>query len=189
MRANHSRMHGAASLVRVFFLARLQLHLPIAEAMCEACGDPVDSVGRQRAACPRTGRLKRRATPIERMVARIFWEAGAQVRYNAYFRDTNIEVSTMDELRVEVLAQDLPCFGGAQLAVDVTLVSASCSTGEPQPHAAEVDGAVLGRAPHVKEATNPELAASERGRLVVLAIETGGRWSEEAVRMVRLLAI
>ena len=32
---------------------------------------------------------------------------------------------------MEVLAQDLPCFGGAQLAVDVTLVSALCSSGEP----------------------------------------------------------
>ena len=101
------------------------------------------------------------------------------MRYNAYLRDMNIGVSSGDERRVEVLAQDLPCFGGAQLAVDVTLVSALCSSGEPQPHAAEVDGVVLERARHVKEATYPELAASERCRLVVLAIETGGRWSEE----------
>ena len=149
----------------------------------------MDSLGRHRAACPRTGRLKKRATPIERIVARIFREAGAQVRYNAYLRDMNIGVSSVDERRVEVLAQDLPCFGGAQLAVDVTLVSALCSSGEPQPHAAEVDGAALERARHVKEATYPELAASERCRLVVLAIETGGRWSEEAVHTIRQLAI
>ena len=101
----------------------------------------------------------------------------------------NIGVSRGDERRVEVFAQDFPCFGGAQLAVDVTLVSALCSSGEPQPHAAEVDGVVLERARHVKEATHPELAASERCRLVVLAIETGGRWSEDAVHMIRQLAI
>ena len=40
-----------------------------------------------------------------------------------------------------------------QLSVDVTLVSALCSSGEPQPHTAEVDGVVLERARHVKEAT------------------------------------
>ena len=59
-------------LFRVLLLERLQLPLPIAEATCERCGDPVDSLGRHLAACPRTGRLKKRATPIERMVARIF---------------------------------------------------------------------------------------------------------------------
>ena len=171
---------------RVLLLERLQLPLPIAEAACEVCGDPVDSLGRHRAACLWTGRLKKRATPIELMVARILRETGAQVRYNAYLRDMNIGVSSGDERRVEVLAQDLPCFGGAQLVVDVTLVSALCSSREPQPHAAELDSVVLERARHVKEATYPELAASERCRLVVFAIKTGG---EEAVHMVRQLAI
>ena len=59
-------------LLRVLFLKRLQLPLPITEAACEGCGDALDSLGRHRAACPRTGRLKKRATPIERMVARFF---------------------------------------------------------------------------------------------------------------------
>ena len=38
-----------------------------------------------------------------------------------------------DERRIEVRAQDLPCFGGAQLAVDVTLRSVLGSSREPQP--------------------------------------------------------
>ena len=51
---------------------------------------------------------------------------------------------------VEVLAQDLPCFGGAQLA-DVTLRCALARTGEPHPRAADEDGAVLAQARHDKE--------------------------------------
>ena len=58
----------------------------------------------------------------------------ARVKYNAFLRDMNLGVRA---------GQDLPCFNGAQLAVDVTFRSALCGSGEPQPGAAEVDGAVL----------------------------------------------
>ena len=74
----------------------------------------------------------------------------------------------------QTTAQDLPCFGGAQLAIDVTLRSALRSSGEPQPHAADVDGAILLEARRDKEATYPELVSSFRCRLVVVAVETGG---------------
>ena len=47
----------------------------------------------------------------------------------------------------------------------------------------------LERARHAKEATYPELAASERSRLVVLAIETGGQWCEEAVHTIQVLGL
>ena len=82
---------------------------------------PLDTLG------PPPGR--KGASPIERMLARICREAGARVRFNA-----NVHVRADDERRKEVLAQDLPCFGGAQLAIDVTLRSALRSSGEPQPH-------------------------------------------------------
>ena len=131
---------------------------------------------------------KKRATPTERMLARICREAGARVRYNAFLRDMNVHVPANDERRIEVLAQDLPCFGGAQLAVDITLRSVLGSSGQPKPHAADVDGAVLMAARRDKEATYPELAASTRCMLVVVAIETGGRWSEEAVQFIWQLA-
>ena len=39
-----------------------------------------------------------------------------------------------------------------------------------------------------KETTYPELVESGRCRLVVVAIETGGRWSDEAVHLFRMLA-
>ena len=120
--------------------------LPVTEAEC-SCGAPLDPQRRDRAACTFSGLLKKRATPIERMVARIFREA-----------------------------------------VDVTLRSALTRDGEPQPNAAE-DGAVLVQARHDKENTFPGLVASERCRLVVPAIETGGLWSEEAVNVLHQLAV
>ena len=186
-------------LFRVLLLERLQLPLPIAEAACEGCGDPVDSLGRHRAACPRTPpsrmplnrspQIKKRATPTERMVARIFREAGAQVRYNAYLRDMNIGVSSVDERRADVLAQDLPCFGGAQLAVDVTLVRCAAQANHNRmvrkwtvPRWSEHGTSKKRDLPRVGR-------TSERYLLVVLAIETGGRWSEEAVHMIRQLVI
>ena len=100
----------------------------------------------------------------------------------------NVCVPANDERRIEVLAQDLPCFGGTQLAVDITLRSVLGSSGEPQPDAADVDGAVLLTTRRDKEATYPELATSTRCRLVVVAIETGGRRSEEAVQFIWQLA-
>ena len=78
-----------------------------------------------------------------------------------------------------VLAQDLP-------AIDNTLRGVLSSSGEPHPNANDVDGAVLARARADKK-TYPELLTG-RCRLVVMAIETGGRWSSGAMDFVRQLA-
>ena len=160
-------------------LQRLQLPLPIAEATCAGCRAPLDPLGRHRASCTRIGRVKTRASPVERVMARICREAGANPRFNALLRDMNIVVRATDNRRIEVLAQDLPCFGGAQLAVDVTLRGVLSSEGEAHPHAADVDGAVLLEARRDKERTYPEVVAASRCWLVVVAIETGARrqWS------------
>ena len=83
----------------------------------------------------------------------------------------NVGVRATDDLKIEVLAQDLPCFGGAQLALGVTLRSVVGRNCEARPHAAEVDGAVLLQARSDKEIRYPELTTGQ----------TGGRWSEEAV--------
>ena len=81
-----------------------------------------------------------------------------------------------DARRLEIVADGLPLFGGVQLAVDTTLVSPlHCDDST-----ANMDGAVLAVARHKKETTYPELTGPKaRCRLVVLAGETGGRWSEE----------
>ena len=59
--------------------------------------------------------------PTERVLARVCREAGTRVKFNPALRDMNLGVPGGDERRIEVVAQDLPCFGGAQLAVDITL--------------------------------------------------------------------
>ena len=90
--------------------------------------------------------------------------------------------------RLEVVADGLPLFGGVQLAVGTTLVSPVRGGGQPQRGASDRDGVALKRARR-KETMRPELVRPvSRARLVVLALEVGGRWSQEAWTSVLLLA-
>ena len=79
------------------------------------------------------------------------------MRSNVFLRDMNINVAAQDSRRIEVLAQNLPCFSGAQLAVDITLRSALTSNGEAHPQAADVDGAVLIQADTTRSQHTPRL--------------------------------
>ena len=111
-------------LFRVLLLRRLHLPLPFVSRTCR-CGRPLDSFGHHRAACSRAGVLGRRGFAVESIGARICREGGARV-------STNVHVFVLDILapevhdgrRIEIIAEGLPLFGGAQLAVDTTLVSA-----------------------------------------------------------------
>ena len=60
--------------------------------------------------------------------------------------------------------------------------------GEPRPRAAEVDGVAIAEAEKRKEKTYPELLHSDRCRLVTLACEVGGRWSDASCKLVSDLA-
>ena len=86
------------------------------------------------------------------------------------------------------MANGLPVWAGEQVAVDTTLVSPLHRSGAPRPRAAAEAGVALRAARQRKESTYPKLLAARRCRLVVLALEVGGRWSPEAARFVRLLA-
>eukprot|EP00973_Karenia_brevis_P074897 10407800-Karenia_brevis.AAC.1 len=88
------------------------------EAVCEGCGAALDESGRHRAACSESGRLKVRAGPMERTMARICREAGATVRSNVLIKNLNLPLSASDDRRIEVLAMGLPCRHGRQLAID-----------------------------------------------------------------------
>ena len=92
-----------------------------------------------------------------------------------------------DGRRLEVVADGLPLFGGAQLAIDTTLVSTLHANGLPR--RAGVDGAALQAARRRKEWRYPELARRVgRARLVVLAVEVCGRWSKETQSFLSSLA-
>ena len=107
----------APSIFRTVVLERLRLPLDVIEATC-ACGGFLDSLGRHRAACPQSGKLRTRAVGPERTLARICREAGARVRCNVKLRDMNITTPATDEREVEVVASGLPLQHGAQLAID-----------------------------------------------------------------------
>ena len=77
---------------------------------------------------------------------------------------TNVTVGDLDLVqfagdarRLEVVADGLPLFAGAQLAVDTTLVSALHAAGEPRRGGADEDGVSLVAASRRKERTYPEL--------------------------------
>ena len=65
-----------------------------------------------------------------------------------------------DNRRLEVVVDGLPLFGGVQLAVDTTLVSAVQGDGVPRRGAANRDGVALASARRKKARTYPELVAA-----------------------------
>ena len=107
----------------------------------------------------------------ESAAARICREAGGRVATNMFVRNMDLGApNAADNRRLE-----LPLFGGVQLQW-TTLVSAVQGDGVPRRGAANRDGVALTSAP------------GARVRLVVLALEVGGRWSQEASTFVKLLA-
>ena len=84
----------------------------------------------------------------------------------------------------------LPLWHGSQIAVDTTLVSPLGRTGSPHRECERVGGRALQRARRKKEISYPELlpGPGRRARLVVMAVEVGGRWSEETASFLRLLS-
>ena len=108
---------------------------------------------------------------------------------NCFLRDLNLEaVRGTDQRRLEVVVDDLPLYSGAQLGLDATLVSPVRRDGSAYPRAAVRDGVRLEAARARKEKKYLELLATRRCKLVVCAMEVGGRWSEEAWTLLTLLA-
>ena len=175
-------------LFRVLLLRRLRLPLPLTERHCR-CRRVLDPLGDHRAACPRSGALRSRGCPLERAAAKICREAGARVTTNTLLTDLNLpSVDRVDNRRIEVIANGLPLFQGAQLAVDTTLVSPLSTTSQPRRRDGAYAGAALRDARRAKERVYPELTRGGRCRLVVLGLEIGGRFSAETATFLRLLA-
>ena len=182
-------------LYRLLLLRRLRRPLPLTSRFCR-CRRALDPFGDHRAACAQAGILRSRGGPLERAAARICREAGARVTTNTRIIDLNIDhVDTQDDRRIEVIANGLSLWGvglslwgGAQLAVDTTLVSPLTRAGHPRMRGGQYRGTALRDARRNKERTYPELLRDRRCHLVVFGIEVGGRWSEEAATFLRLLA-
>ena len=82
-----------------------------------------------------------------------------------------------DNRRLEVVADGLPLFHGAQFTTMVSLLS---RIGLPHARCADVDGAATVAARRRKERRCPELSGEEgRARLKLFVCEVGGRFPEE----------
>ena len=89
-------------------------------------------------------------------------------------RDLNAPVDRLDDRRIEVIANGLLLWNGAQLAVDTTIVSPLTRDAVP-------------RSRH--DFSRPvAFLRSSRCRLVVVGVEVGGRWSTETADFLRQLA-
>ena len=171
---------------QVLLLRRLWCHLPLSSATCW-CGQPFDSRGHHRGACAHAGVLGRRGFPLESCVARMCREAGARVSQNIRVQDMDLlPVPRVDNRRLEVVADGLPLFHGAQLVVPLWSVLSEQMVFH-EGSVSDVTGLRWTR--RTKELRYPELSGDQgRARLVVFACETGGRWCEEAHDFLRQLA-
>ena len=162
---------------RTLLLRRLRLALGLAPAHCR-CGRAMDAYGDHRAACATSGALRARAVPIERALARIFREAGARVHMHVPLANMNFDPPPADARAIEILAQGLPLYQGAQLAVDATLiVSLVGRDGTAHPHTTTTPGAAIAQATRRKRVSvYPEFEQQRRCRLIVVGLEVGGRW-------------
>jgi len=95
-------------------------------------------------------------------------------------------VQRVDDRTIEVIATGLPLRHGSH-AIDTMLVSPLTGAAQPRRRSGQYAGATLHTSRQNKERTYPELAGSNRCRLVVLAMEVVGRWSPEAATFFRLL--
>ena len=77
-----------------------------------------------------SGVLGSRGASLESAAARVCREAGGRVSTNVFLRD-DLPVARTDGRRFEVVVDGLPLFGGAQIAVDTTLVSPVQADGRP----------------------------------------------------------
>ena len=174
---------------RVLLLRRLWRPLPLSSRTCR-CGRPLDPCGHHRAVCSRARVLGRRGFALENAAARVCREAGARVSLNVLVRDLDLHpFEQLDGRRLEVVADGLPLFHGAQLAIDTTMVSTLRGDGSVSPDRERRNGAALAQARRRKERSYTELCQRfARARLVVLATEVGRRWSEDSMHFLHQLA-
>ena len=151
-------------LFRVLLLRRLRLPLPLSARICRCCRI-LDPLGDHRAACAQAGVLRGRGIPLERAAARVCREAGARVTTNTRLSDLNLDhINRHDDRRIEVIANGLPLWAGAQLAVDTTWVSPLTSSSQPRRRAGQYAGAALQdarkRSAHTQNFSVPDGAGS-----------------------------
>ena len=175
-------------LFRVLLLRRLCLPLPLSSRQCR-CGRPLDVFGHHRAACARVGVLGRRGFAVVSAGARICREGGARVVTNALLRDFDLVLQIL-ETNGGWRFWPTDCRFSVARSWQWTRRSCPrCTAMVPLTLVQQTSTAVLAVARRRKERTYPELVhPRRRARLVVLAGEVAGRWSEETRSFLSSLA-
>ena len=123
--------------------------------------------------------LGRRGFALESATARVCREAGGRVTTNVMVRDLDLDdPRAEDGRRLEVVVGGLPLFGGCQLAVDATVVSALHCDGSPTQRSREHGWGGLAK-------SSPQVGPRRRARLVVLGVEIGGRKAKRRASLLR----
>ena len=169
---------------------RLRLQLTLGRKRCpgQQCARSLDTWGDHLASCMRTGGVQRRAKPLERASQQAFREAGAMVVPQAFLRDMDLGVHASGNRRIDLVARGLPLFGGVPTCGDAALVSHVHADGTPLLGADVRDFVALERTRWQHSREYSELIAGDRGLLVVLGCEIGGRWAPEALELLHGLA-
>ena len=188
---------GATEIRPEVFLAilrrRLRLPMQVDWHVCPAnsCNARLDDRGDHLTSCMRTGRVRRRATALERALQRVCREAGGRVVPNRRLAHMRLNVPDHDQRNVEVACYGLPCYGGKPLMIDCTQVSVLGCDSTPHPRANVEPGICMERRVNDKMVRYPELVDADAAGLLkflVLPCEVGGRWGDEWFSLIAWLA-
>ena len=112
MLTSGARVAFGPQIFRVFLCFVAFGAVPLSSHSCR-CGRLLDARGHHRAACGRALVLGRRGFPLESAAARVCREAGGRVSVNV--RVADLAHGRFDNRKIEVVADGLPLFHGAQL--------------------------------------------------------------------------
>ena len=172
--SRHARIDSQS--FRFLLCRRLRLPIPLCSRTCR-CGRPLDILGHHLAACAEAGVLEKRGSCWSVQQPKSVGRQGLGCPLTCLFATSTWRSTTgLNGRRLEVVANGLTLWQGAQLAIDTTMVSPM-----------RRDGTALKEARRRKERTYPELAG-EKARLVVLGAGVGGRWSAETAQLLSALA-
>ena len=137
----------------------------------------------------KSGRVQTRAVPIQRCVAQIGREAGLNGKPGGMLSTLGLlGVDPGDKRRFDYNMDGFDEYGGKPLVGDATIRSPVSALGEPHPGAADTDGSTFPGARRDKESKYGDVFASGQVAFSLFACETGGRWSSEALFLIRALA-
>ena len=97
-------------------------------------------------------------------------------------------VDPADKRRLDYNMDGFDEYGDLPLVGDATIRSPVTALGEPRPGAANIDGSTFPGARKDKDDKYGDVFASGQVAFSLFACETGGRWSSEALFLIRALA-